>query len=295
MASKMALSVSWVAAPPFLSARFASLEEEARGQVVGFPFEATASFRSGARFGPNAVRKFSESIETYSPYQQRDLEDLALVDRGNLWPEEPLGLVERHLGALQALFLEVKAKARFTLFLGGEHTSALAFLTPAELQDPRFFLLVLDAHLDLRPAYQGSAYSHASWARRALEWLGPERMLIAGARSGTREEFALARGQRLWVRRPEEVRERLAALPKDARFHLSLDIDVLDPSHAPGTGNPEPLGWSVADVLEVVRLLTKYEVVSVDLVEYHPHLDPSGRTGVLAAFLAREILLALTP
>ena len=282
-----------VPAPLFLSARPEHPRPQA--QIIGFPYEATASFRGGAAFAPNAIRTFSESIETYSPHQDRDLEDLILVDRGNVLLEEPVRWASQGLEDLRTHMARLKAQAVFTLFLGGEHTSTLAFLSPKEVQDPHFFLLVLDAHLDLREVYQGTAYSHASWARRALEALGPSRMLIAGARSGTREEFHLARERGLWVPTADALIERLAQLPPGTRIHLSLDIDVLDPAHAPGTGNPEPLGWSVAEVLRVLQALKRHRVVSADLVEYSPPHDPSGRTGVLAAFLVREMLLALTP
>ncbi len=289
----MAQALRWVTAPSFL----ASVPEHPRpqAQVIGFPFEATASFRGGAAFGPNVIRELSESLETYSPHQQRDLEDLTLVDRGNLLWETPFGDLGRGLPALREALAGLKARAGFTLYLGGEHTCTLAFLGEDEWQDPDLFLLVLDAHLDLREHYQGTPYSHASWARRALERLGPQRLLIAGARSGTREEFTLARELGLWAPTPEATLARLEALPPSTRFHLSLDIDVLDPAHAPGTGNPEPLGWSVHDVLRILAHLRERVVVSADLVEYSPPHDPGGQTGVVAAFLAREMLLALTP
>ncbi len=285
--------VSLVPAPLFLGARREHPEPQA--QILGVPWEATASFRGGAAFAPNAIREFSESIETYSPHQDRDLEDLALVDRGNLWVDEPLRLALEGLDEIREAVAQFKEQAPFTLFLGGEHTTTLALLTPAEWMDPRFFLLVLDAHLDLREQYQGSPFSHAAWARRALEILGPERMLIGGARSGTREEFRLAREQGIWAPTVDAVLARLADLPPGTRLHLSLDVDVLDPAQAPGTGNPEPMGWSVEEVLRVFEALKGREVISADVVEYSPPHDPSGRTGVLAAFLVREMLLALTP
>lgn len=281
-----------VPAPPFVGAREASRWD---AQVVGFPYEATASFRGGTRFAPNAIRELSESIETYSPYRDRDLEtDLTLVDRGNVLIEEPLALFPEHLNAVRRFCARLKAEASFTLFLGGEHTSTLAFIAEEDVADPRFRLLVLDAHTDLRPSYQGSAFSHAAWARRALEWLGPERLLIAGARSGLREEFALAREHGIWVRTAEEAVERIRDWPEDTRVHLSLDIDVLDLSLVPGTGNPEPCGWKVEDVLRVLEALRPFAVPSADLVEYSPPHDPAGATGILAAFLAREMILAFT-
>jgi len=284
------MTFTHVSTTPFLAAR---VEGPAQVQIVGLPFDVSASFRAGARFAPNTIRELSESIETYSPWQRRDLEALSVVDLGNLALEEPLRLFPDHLKALRDHCARLKAQA-FTLFLGGEHTLTLGFLSPAEAADPDFFLLILDAHLDLREAYQGSRYSHASWARRALEWLGPERMLIAGARSGTKEEFALAEARKLLVNTAEEALERLRALERpNLRLHLSLDIDVLDPSVAPGTGNPEPCGWTVEEVLRLLKGLRDFAVVSADLMEYSPPHDPGGVTGIVAAWLVREMLLAL--
>ncbi len=282
-----------VPATPFLAAQVR--EGPAQAQVVGLPVDVSASFRGGAQFGPDAIRTYSESIESYSPYADRDLEDLDLVDRGNVRVDAPFRLFPHDLDDLRAFLAGLRGQARFTLYLAGEHTCTLAFLPQEDLQDPNFYLLILDAHLDLRPEYQGTPYSHAAWARRALEWLGPNRMRIAGARSGTREEFHLARKHGLLLPTPEAVQRWLDALPAGARVHLSLDIDVLDLALVPGTGNPEPLGWQVRHLLQVFQDLAQRTVVSADLVEYNPLLDPSGQTGILAAFLVREMLLAFTP
>lgn len=279
-------------AQPFLAAQ--ATVEAPQAQIVGFPFEATASFRGGTAFAPQAIRSLSESLETYSPHQDGDLADLALWDRGDLVLEEPLDF-GGHLPALREFCAQLESQAPFTLYLGGEHTSTLAFLGPEKGADPHFVLIVLDAHTDLRPAYQGSPYSHAAWARRALEELGPERLIIAGARSGLREEFALARSLGLLAPTPQALQQRIARLPAAARIHLSVDLDVLDPAWAPGTGNPEPLGWRVEDLWAVLQALQGRRVLSADLVEYSPPHDPGGATGILAAWLVREMLLALTP
>lgn len=275
---------------PFLAAR---TRGPAQAQIVGLPFDGSASFRGGSRLAPSAIRALSESIETYSPRQQRDLEHLALVDLGNVALEEPFREFPEGLEMLRDHCAALKERA-FTLFLGGEHSLTLAFLSPAEIADPDFFLLILDAHLDLRDTYRGSRYSHAAWARRALEWLGPHRMLIAGARSGTAEEFALAEAQGLVVASAEEALDRLRGRNgQGLRLHLSLDIDVLDPAIAPGTGNPEPCGWTVGEILVLLDGLQGFHVVSADLVEYSPPHDPGSVTGIVAAYLVREMLLAL--
>ncbi len=271
---------------PFLDAR-----QEGRGDVhvVGFPFEVTASFRSGSQEGPDAIRRLAESLETYSPYRRRDLAAVDMVDLGNVIVDLRFALFPSYLDDIRDHFASLRGE-RFTLFLGGEHTGTLAFLPKKAIADPGFALVVLDAHLDLRDAYQGTRYSHASWARRALEWLGPDRLLILGARSGTRAEFALAREQGLLAHSLDDLLTWLEERSPQ-RLHLSLDIDVLDPAHAPGTGNPEPLGWDVHAVLEVIELLKGWPVVSADIVEYSPSYDCGGRTGILAGFLAREMIL----
>jgi agmatinase len=277
-----------LATSPFMGIR---CDGPPQAQIVGFPYEATSSFRSGSRFAPNAIRKYADSLETYSPYRQRDLADIALADLGNLNFEDTLYvLIPNHLDELRLWCAKIRSRA-FTLFLGGEHTSSLAFISEEDAADPGFLILVLDAHLDLRDTYQGTPYSHASWLRRALERLGPERVILAGARSGTQEEFRLAREVGILAPRPRAILSLLEER-RPRRIHLSIDIDVLDPSVAPGTGNPEPMGWQVADVMELLEYLTAWNVVSADLVEYSPPYDPSGKTGIVAAFLARELLLA---
>ncbi len=271
---------------PFLDAR---QEGKGRVHVVGVPFEVTSSFRFGSHEGPDAIRRLAESLETYSPYRRRDVAAVDVVDLGNVMVDEPFALFPTHLDEMRVFCASLRGE-QFTLFLGGEHTTTLAFLSPEDVADPGFALVVLDAHLDLRDAYQGTFYSHASWARRALEWLGPGRLFILGARSGTEEEFALAREHGLLGHSLDDL---LAWLEERSphRLHLSLDIDVLDPAHAPGTGNPEPLGWDVHAVMEVIELLKGWPVLSADIVEYSPPHDCGGRTGILAGFLAREMIL----
>ncbi|NPA07215.1 MAG: agmatinase [Chloroflexi bacterium] len=267
----------------------------AQAQIIGFPYEGRASFRPGAYKAPDYIRYFSTSIETYSPRQDIDLADYLVVDRGNYpLPKRPLPEV---LDEVRRDIQQRKQRAYFTLFLGGDHTSTLAFLGPDEVASSTFYLLVLDAHTDLRDHYEGDPYSHAAWARRALEWLGPDRMRLAGVRSGTRAEFTLGHNLGLFLDSPEAVVQWIQSLPRGAGLHVSLDIDVLDLSLVPGTGNPEPLGWTLRDLCTVFRALRQSPVLvrSADLVEYSPPYDATGSTGILAAWLAREMLLAFMP
>lgn len=254
--------------------------------ILGAPYDATATYRRGAAAAPAAIRWASESIETFSPGQQRDLEDLALVDAGDLDLAgcPPEAMVERVRDA-------VGGTAGLPVLLGGEHTVTLGAVFALAERHPDLAVVVLDAHLDLRDAYNGRALSHATVTRRLAERLGPERVAVLGARSGTRDEWELA-GSLAACSRTAAIGSGAWALLSVRPLYLSVDVDVFDPALAPGTGNPEPLGLDVEDFVGLVSALRECRVVGCDVVEVSPPFDPSGRTAVLAAWIVREMLLA---
>jgi agmatinase len=156
---------------------------------------------------------------------------------------------------------------------------------------PDLAVVVLDAHLDLRDDYEGQRWSHATTTCRLVDRLGPERIAVLGARSGTRDEWQAAASLAAvssTASIPTAVWSALARRP----LYLSIDIDAFDPGIAPGTGNPEPLGLGVDDFVGLLAVLREARVVGCDLVEVSPPCDPSGRTAVLAAWLVREMLLS---
>lgn len=270
----------------FLAAR-SSLPPESRpaATLLGVPYDRTASFRRGARFGPAGIRWASQSIESYSPTLDRDLEDLALVDAGdlpveNLPPEVMVEEVSR--AATGATGLPV--------LLGGEHTVTAGAVRALAARHPDLHVLVLDAHLDLREEYDGTRWSHACTTRRLIDDVGEQRIAVLGVRSGAREEFAAARGLLATERRLTLGRELWSHL-EGRPLYLSVDIDVLDPSAAPGTGNPEPDGPTARDFFDLLRVLAPLRVVGLDVVEVAPPYDPAGQTAVLAAMIVREALL----
>ena len=173
--------------------------------------------------------------------------------------------------------------------LGGEHTVTLGVVQALTPRHPDLAVIQWDAHADLRDEYEGRRVAHATVMRRLIDNGVPLAQL--GIRAGTRDEFDLARARSLCyepgVGPPPAVLERLAGRP----LYLTVDIDVLDPAEAPGTGNPEPLGASYRALLEALRSLAGRRVVGMDVVEVAPPCDPSGRTAVLAASLVREMLL----
>jgi agmatinase len=256
--------------------------------ITGVPYDATSSFRTGSRWGPQAIRHASESIETYSPLIDRDLEDLTFVDGGDLALEglEPPAMVRalrRHLGP------------GLPFLLGGEHTITLGAVQALVARYDDLAVVQWDAHTDLRAAYEGREISHATVMRRILE--GGVPLVQLGIRAGTREEFALARDRSLHVSRGVSLTPPLLEALRPRPLYLSVDIDVLDPAVAPGTGNPEPDGATYAELLEGLRSLSGHRIVGMDLVEVAPPWDPTGRTAVVAATLVREMLLlfASTP
>lgn len=271
--------------------RFLGTQRVSRPQaaIIGVPYEATQSYRRGAARGPEAIRAASWSLETYSPELDRDLEaHLAVADLGDL-PVEGLDPPEM----LEAVALAVASLDAGTVpvLLGGDHTLTLGAVRALRARHPDLMVVQVDAHADLRDAYEGNRLSHACVMRRVWEVVGDRRIVQVGIRSGTREEFAFAQAHCRWSLRalalPDTVKHELRQVP----VYLTLDLDVLDPAFAPGVGNPEPGGPSFQDLWEALRDLGRLKVVGLDLVELAPSLDPSGVSAVVAAKLLREILL----
>jgi agmatinase len=177
--------------------------------------------------------------------------------------------------------------------LGGEHTLTVGAVEAALARHPDLAVIALDAHLDLRDQYEGSAWSHATTLARVLDRIPPDRIALLGARSGTRDEWVKAESL-LAVSRSGALDPRTRSALSGRPLYLSVDIDAFDPSIAPGTGNPEPLGLLVDDFVALLSVLGETTVVACDLVEVSPPYDPSGQTAILAAWLVREMLLAFT-
>ncbi len=263
------------------------------GVILGCPLDLTVSYRPGSRFGPAAIRSASKILETYSPALDRDLEEIALADLGDL--DLPPGNLSRSLELMEEAAATVFRDGKFLLALGGEHLVSLPLVRAAHARYPGLALLHFDAHYDLRSDYAGERLSHATVLRRIAEEMGGENIWHFGIRSGTRDEVAFAREHThpfLPVAAVAAVAGKLGSRP----VYLSLDIDVVDPAFAPGTGTPEPGGATAGEILAVVQSLAAIRpplrVVGLDLVEVSPASDPSERTAVLAAKIVREGLLA---
>ena len=261
--------------------------------IFGAPYDSTTSFRPGTRFGPSAVRSESFGIETYSPYQRKDLaEDARVHDAGDL--ELPFGAPDRALEAIEAKAAEILDAGKVPVLLGGEHLVTLGAVRAAATRFPGLRIIHFDAHADLREDYLGVRLSHACVMRRCHDILGDGRIWQFGIRSGTRDEFAFMESGH--VKTEPFSAETLPALsfPEAPPVYLTVDLDVLDPSEFPGTGTQEAGGMCFADLLaRLLDVFARFNVVAFDNVELSPSLDPSGRSTALACKLLREELLAL--
>jgi len=258
--------------------RFVGSKSQGRIGLLGIPMDFTNSFRQGAHLAPQRIRLVSDSIESYCPILDADLEDLDFGDRGDLTiPADPVTA----LAAIAAAVEEID----YPVLLGGEHLLTLGALRGLSRRHPDLICVQLDAHTDLRHELDGLTLSHATWARRALEE-GFD-LLQLGVRSGLKEEFALARKHNLLCAAPAEVLARAGNRP----VYLSLDIDILDPSIAPGTGNPEAGGPGYLELTGILFALEGLNLVGMDLVEVSPPHDPADLTSLVAAKLLREMIL----
>lgn len=267
--------------------------EDSRIVLFGAPYDSTTSFRPGTRFGPSAMRSESFGIETYSPYQDRDLEtDVRVHDAGDL--ELPFGAPDRALAMIEAKADEILSADKIPFLLGGEHLVSLGAVRAAARKYPDLCILHFDAHADLREDYLGVKLSHACVMRRCHDILGDGRIWQFGIRSGTRDEFAFMKAGHVTTE-PFSVKT-LASLsfPEGTPVYLTVDLDVLDPSEFPGTGTQEAGGLRFMEILSsLTEILRRFNVVALDNVELSPGLDSSGRSTALACKLLREELLAL--
>ena len=262
---------------------------ESRIAIFGAPFDSTTSYRPGARFASSAMRNESYGIETYSPYQDKDLLDAEIFDCGDL--ELCFGSPESALNDIEKMTENIISDGKLPIMIGGEHLVTLGAVRAAVKKYPDLRIVHFDAHADLRDDYLGQKLSHACVMRRCHELLGDGKIFQFGIRSGDREEF-------LWGREHVYTNmfdfsgiERIKEKTGDRPVYFTLDLDVLDPSCFCGTGTPEAGGVSYNELIKAIEKVSELNVIGLDINELSPTLDQSGASTALACKLLREILL----
>lgn len=266
--------------------------EECSLVIIGAPMDLTVSFRPGTRNGPAEIRIVSEGLEDYSPELDISLNDINYFDAGDIIL--PFGNVDKGLNCISNAVQYILKTGKKPLVLGGEHLISVPVIRQVAKLYPELAILHFDAHADLRDDYMGEKLSHATVMRRIAEVIDGEKLFQLGIRSGTREEFEWAKeNTRIY---PGKVLEPLPGIIEEIRnlpVYITLDIDVIDPAYAPGTGTPEPGGCSSVEIIKALHLLKELNIVGMDIVELCPAYDPSQITAVLAAKLVREAVLLM--
>lgn len=270
-----------------------STYEDSKAVIYGMPMDFTASFRPGSRFGPARIREVSLGLEEYSPYLNRHLEEVNYFDAGDI--PLPFGNAQKSIDIIEEFVDKLVADGKFPLGLGGEHLVSWPVIKALHKKYQDLVIIHIDAHADLREHYEGEPLSHSTPIRKACELLGPENIYSFGIRSGMREEFEYARDSGMYMAKFDVAQPLKQVLPtlKGRNVYVTIDIDVLDPSAAPGTGTAEAGGITSKELLHAIHLIadTNFNIVGADLVEVAPAYDPTEQTQIAASKFVREMLL----
>lgn len=264
--------------------------EHSKGVLLGVPMDYTVSFRPGSRFAARRIREVSYNLEEYSFYCHKDLNDCMFYDAGDL--SLPFGNVEKSLDIIHQAVSQVAKDKKIPFVIGGDHLISYASIKGVKDTYPDLIVLHFDAHADLREDYAGESQSHATVMGKVVRELKIKELYQFGIRSGTKEEWEFAKENTKIF--PFEVKGPLQQVINELKgkpIYITLDIDVVDPAFAPGTGTPEAGGITSKELLECIKIMSELNVVGFDIIEVAPAYDVSDITSVLAAKVLRESLL----
>lgn len=265
--------------------------EESRIVIFGAPFDSTTSYRPGTRFASRTMRAESYGLETYSLYQNKDLEDKNIYDAGDL--ELCFGDSKRALRDIENITREILSENKLPLMIGGEHLVTLPAVKAAAEKYNDLHIIHFDAHADLRDEYLENKLSHACVIRRAWEIVGDNKIFQFGIRSACREEYDWGKEHVTTNLFDFNNLDKVVAQLKDKPVYLTIDLDVLDISVFPGTGTPEAGGVSFIELLNAIEMVSGLNIVACDINELSPTYDLSGGSTATALKVLRELLLAL--
>ena len=266
---------------------------DARIVLFGAPFDSTTSFRPGTRFAPHAIRSESFGLETYSPWLDRDLEDISVFDSGDI--ELCIGSAQKALDQLSERTAVILADGKIPFMIGGEHLVTLGAFREVFKKYPDVHIIHFDAHTDLRDQYLDVKLSHACVIRRCHDLVGDNRIHQFGIRSGERPEWQWARAGHtdLHPFSFDGLAETVAGLAGKP-VYFTIDLDVMDPSVFPGTGTPEYGGVTFMQLIEAIYTVCNgCYIVGLDVNELCPPYDQTGASTAAACKIIRELLLSI--
>lgn len=287
-------------------ARLPRIEDVPRADiaVVGIPFDSGVSYRPGTRFGPSHVRESSRLLRPYNPAQ--DVSPFAIaqvVDAGDI-PVNPFDLTAA-VTEVETAAIALGEQVQRIVTIGGDHTVALPLLRAVAAKHGPVAVLHFDAHLDTWDTYFGAPITHGTPFRRASE----EGLidLTASCHVGTRGPlyskqdledderlgFSIVSSEYIEEHGVEAAIARILQRIGDRPLYVSIDIDVLDPAHAPGTGTPEAGGLTSRELLRILRALGTQNIVGADVVEVSPAYDHAQITGIAASHVVYELVSLL--
>lgn len=269
--------------------------EKADYIILGVPFDFTSTYRTGARYAPNAIRQASLNIETYSFRTDIDIEDLQLHDLGDLHISTD---TKKTLDRLKLVIEDILETGKTPVTIGGEHTITLGILKGLGKKASKTALVSFDAHLDLRNEFLELKLTHTTFMRRISEQVKPAKIILVGTRAVCKEELNYAKkagiefftAQQIRNEGTKQIVKRLREELADyENLYLSIDMDVLDPAYAPAVQNPEPEGLETHDLLDILCNICDNRVIGFDVSEVAPNFD-QGVSAIQAAKMIMEIL-----
>jgi agmatinase len=272
--------------------------KEAKYVLFGVPFDATSTYRTGARFGPNAIRQASLNIETYSFRSGTSLEGIALHDTGDVHvsmdANETNDMISKIVG-------DILAEGKMPIALGGEHTITLGIAKGLGERAKKTAFVSFDAHLDLREEFLGSTESHTTFMQLINEEVKPAKIFEVGTRSVSTEELDYAKNAGIeFFTSQQIIRQGSEAVLKELKkklapyesIYLTVDLDILDPAFVPAVQNPEAEGITPTALLDILCGLCDKRVIGFDVLETAPVYD-QGVSAIVAAKVVFEMLCQL--
>jgi agmatinase len=266
--------------------------EKPVSKIFGVPYDATSSYKPGSRFGPNALREAFMRIEVYDPGLDVDAEKLPVEDLGNL---QMTSTPQEMVDAVSKVTEEIVSEGFVPGVIGGEHTITYGTFSA---MPPNTYLLVFDAHFDLRANLYGWELGHGTFLRRLTEKIGYDKVIHVGGRSASKEEWSLVKSEKVKtisskeIGRSKYLDEFRYLMTMPTKLYVSVDLDILDPAFMPGTGTPEPGGITSKELLSMLQILKGMDIVGFDVVELNPMVDPYGISAATAAKIF-SLLLSL--